>query len=203
MYKVFINEKTIYLSDSINIITVETKVKKLKFEQGKTIREALNILNTKPEITGVLIYHDNLTELWEKFKANFKIIEAAGGLVKNNKRAALFIFRFGKWDLPKGKIEKGESIEKAAIREVEEECGITGPEIIRPITSTYHIYETGGDVILKKTYWFEMFCEESKELKPQEEEGITEVKWLDKKGIDNALKNTYKSIKEVLKDKEE
>ena len=202
MYKIFINEKVILLSDSTSFITSEKVIKRLKFESDKTIEEALSILNTQSEITGVLICHNNLTALLEEFKANFKIIEAAGGLVKNNKGEVLFIFRFGKWDLPKGKIEKGESIKNAAIREVEEECGIRGLEIVKPLLSTYHIYELKGDKILKRTYWLEMICTGSNELNPQTEEGITEAKWLDKKGIDNALKNTYQSIKEVLKSEE-
>ena len=198
MYKVFINEKTIFLGDSMNLISEKTNTKIAKYESEKTIEKALNLLKVQEEIKCFLIYHDNLDELWERFKSFFKVIEAGGGLVKNPKDEVLFIFRLGKWDLPKGKMEEGESIENVALREVEEECGIAGLEIVRPLANTYHIYEHKGEAILKKTLWFEMFCASQCALTPQKEEGITEAKWLDKDQAQVALRNTYPAIQELL-----
>ena len=133
------------------------------------------------------------------FSLPYKVIEAAGGLVKNKKGEYLFIFRNGKWDLPKGKIEKGEGIKSAGIREVEEECGITKLKIVKELESTYHIYHQDEKAILKRTYWFEMLCEDESKLVPQTEEGITDVKWLSKKDLQQVNDNTYDSIKGVMK----
>ena len=126
------------------------------------------------------------------------MINAAGGGVKNVAGDILFIFRNGKWDLPKGKIEEGEETMNAAMREVREECGISDVAIVRELISTYHTYNVLNKRILKKTVWFEMFCKDSAELKPQIEEGITMVKWMNKDETLKALNNTYESVKEVI-----
>lgn len=128
-----------------------------------------------------------------------KTIIAAGGLVQNLKGEFLFIFRRGKWDLPKGKTEKGEKIEDAAIREVQEECGISELKIIRPLLKTFHTYELKGKKILKETHWFLMKTNWQGKLIPQNEEDITEAIWVDKKIVKELLENTYDSIKEVVK----
>ncbi|MCX6296496.1 MAG: NUDIX domain-containing protein, partial [Bacteroidetes bacterium] len=90
------------------------------------------------------------------------------------------------------------SVETAAIREVEEECGIGKLKIIKEIESTYHIYYLKGKEVLKRTYWFEMNCKDESALVPQLEEGITEVKWLSKNNLNQVLENTYESVKEVM-----
>jgi 8-oxo-dGTP pyrophosphatase MutT (NUDIX family) len=144
------------------------------------------------------LYNENETLLLEWFKSLFSIVEAAGGLVKNNKGEYLFIYRHGKWDLPKGKIEKGESIKKAAVREVEEECGISELTISKEITPTYHTYHLNEKQILKPTYWFEMNCGDDSQPIPQEEEGITEVRWITPENFEMVKKNTYESIKDVI-----
>ena len=136
--------------------------------------------------------------MWNDLLLHFKLINAAGGVVKNNKGEILFIFRMGKWDLPKGKIEKGESIEKAAIREVEEECGIGKIKITGKLNPTYHVYELKGKEIIKKTYWFSMKTSDNSIPKAQLEENISEVCWIKKKDIKTLLKNTYPSIADVV-----
>lgn len=136
---------------------------------------------------------------WKDFKKNYKIIEAAGGLVRNEKKEILFIFRKGKWDLPKGKIDKNEKVKSAAKREVKEECGIKGLKITDELATTYHIYELYGKQILKKTYWFKMTTDFKGILTPQMEEDITDVKWIKKKDVPEVLKNTYPAIVEVCK----
>lgn len=127
-----------------------------------------------------------------------KKIIAAGGLVKNSNGEFLFIFRRGKWDLPKGKVDEGEKIDEAALREVQEECGIADVEIIRPLTKTHHNYELNGEKILKETHWFLMKTNGSEKLIPQKEEDITEAIWADEKKLKNILENTYETIRDVF-----
>lgn len=140
----------------------------------------------------------NVDTLFEELKSQFKYIEAAGGLIEQN-RKYLFIYRLNKWDLPKGKIDKGENPKQAAIRECEEECAITGLEIINELPSTYHIYPYKGTYALKTTYWFLMKSDFSGKLIPQTEENIEKVEWLDETTIKNeVIKNTYPSVLDLI-----
>lgn len=144
---------------------------------------------------GVILFSNDLEKDWQTFQKNFKVVAAAGGKVLNNTNEVLFIERFGKWDLPKGHIEKGESRTKAAIREVEEECGIDGLSIENPLETTYHIFKFKDELRLKVTYWFLMRTSYSGDLTPQTEEGITDVVFKDENEIKAALENTYANIK--------
>jgi len=135
---------------------------------------------------------------WNNFTSNYKLVEAAGGLVKNQNGDWLFIYRNGMWDLPKGKLEKDESIEECAVREVAEECGIDEPTIIKPLSTTYHTYTLKGKRILKPTYWYLMKSSDNSDLIPQTEEGITDVKWLSVKDALELAKDSFGSIKEVV-----
>ena len=142
-----------------------------------------------------------ITENWESFCANYMLIEAAGGSVYNDRNQLLMIFRNGKWDLPKGKLEVGENIEQCAIREVEEECGVSGLIITQQLQETYHTYEINGQKILKCTYWFEMKSSFKGNLVPQTKEGITAVVWVNKEGIVEKLENSFGNIAELFKSK--
>lgn len=126
------------------------------------------------------------------------LVEAAGGLVKNEYGKYLFIYRNDKWDLPKGKIEKDERIKEAAMREVEEECGIKVSKLGKKICKTYHSYIFKGEVVLKKTHWFKMQYKGQEKLKPQKEENITDVRWFKKGHIAPIIANTFPSIMDVL-----
>ena len=149
-------------------------------------------INNNPEI---------ITESWKSFCENHVLIEAAGGLVYNNENQLLMIFRNGKWDLPKGKVEVDESIEQCATREVEEECGISGLIIVQKLKETYHTYEINGQKILKCIYWFKMKSLFQGDLIPQNEEGITAVVWVNKKDLTEKLENSYRNIKDLFKTK--
>ncbi|MEE2700517.1 MAG: NUDIX domain-containing protein [Bacteroidota bacterium] len=139
-----------------------------------------------------------VTENWEKFCCDYVMIEAAGGVVYNQKGEVLMIFRNGKWDLPKGKLEVEETIEQCAIREVIEESGVANLSITKKLKDTYHTYELKGEAVLKRTYWFEMFTDFNGELVPQTKEGITKVFWVNKKEIADKLKCSYPNIVELL-----
>ena len=191
MYKVFVNDSPIIITSSFKN---ENNFPVYLFSDI-VFDEVLYKLKNEP-IKGILLYSNDLEKDWSIFTEKIKVVSAAGGLVLNDKKEVLFIYRNGIWDLPKGRIEKGESIETAAIREVEEECGIFNLSIVKKLITTYHIYYQNG-IKLKETHWFLMTSDYKKELKPQLEEGITEVLFKNDLQIDAALQNTYANIKLV------
>ncbi len=147
-----------------------------------------------------ILVDGNTAENWNNFKSNYQLVEAAGGLVQNQNGDWLFIHRNGMWDLPKGKLEKGESIENCAVREVAEECGIEEPTIIKPLNTTYHSYTLKGQRILKPTYWYLMKSSDESALVPQTEEGIDEVKWVSTEEAKRLALKSFGSIKQVVKE---
>jgi 8-oxo-dGTP pyrophosphatase MutT (NUDIX family) len=157
-----------------------------------------NTLVVNGDFTTVYFINPDIDFLFDLFASLFTVVEAAGGLVKNNAGEYLFIFRNGKWDLPKGKIEHEESIDMAAIREVEEECGISQLTISHALETSFHIYELNGKSILKPTYWFAMQCEDTSALVPQTEEGITAVEWINPNDLDRVLINTFDALREMI-----
>lgn len=141
---------------------------------------------------------DDAKAFIKEVEESITTIEAAGGLVKNDDGNYLFIYRNDKWDLPKGKLEAGESKKEGAVREVEEECGIKVSKLGEKICKTYHVYTMKKEVVLKKTYWYDMKYKGNDKLKPQKEEGITDVRWFKKEDVDPILQNTFPSIIDVL-----
>ena len=152
----------------------------------------------KDEFHAGVLWHTDLEKLKESFFKNFIIIEAAGGIVQNDKKEILFINRLGKWDLPKGKIEPGEKEEESAVREVNEETGVKDLHLKKKIGETYHVYDAFGKHFLKISHWYYMTCSSSQTLIPQTVEDITEVKWVATKDIKEPMQNTYPSIKDIL-----
>ncbi|MBW8361373.1 MAG: NUDIX domain-containing protein [Kaistella sp.] len=194
MYKVFVNEKKLLLSKYPADIE-----KNLRFEGFATLEIAIDLLqNTSCPMLNV--YGENIGEIWEDFTHMFRVIEAAGGIVSNSNGEILFIKRLGKWDLPKGKIEEGESLEQTALREVEEETGLKDLILEKFLNNTFHIYtERNGDRVLKTTYWFQMTCVGDQKAIPQTEEGITDVAWKTNDEIqEEVLPSTFKNIKLIL-----
>ena len=141
-----------------------------------------------------------IVDNWDAFCARHTLIEAAGGLVYNNENNVLMIFRNGFWDLPKGKLEHGESIQDCALREVEEECGVIDLEILGEPKITYHTYEMNSEAMLKRTYWFNMYTNFKGVPVPQIEEGITKVQWFSEQDLMLKLENSYKSIRDLFLD---
>lgn len=189
MYTIFDNEVPIYLTNS-----KEFSSSNFFFNKDDISIEKILILARKEQPESIYIYYNDEKELFKEFKKYFRVEKAAGGLVKNDDDEVLFIYRFNKWDLPKGKIEKGEKKKKAAIREVEEECGVNGLEIQKKLQKTYHIFQRKGRETLKITYWYEMKTAYNGTLVPQLEEGITDVVFKNQKEIKQALNNTYRNI---------
>lgn len=163
----------------------------------KAIKSMLHEIK-KEEFHAGVIWHPDLAKLRETFFKNFSVIEAAGGIVQNDNKEVLFIYRFNKWDLPKGKIEKGESEEEAAVREVMEETGLSELHLKKKIGETYHVYDEFGKHFLKISHWYHMTCPSTQVLVPQTEEHITEIKWVKTRNISEPVANTYPSIKNIL-----
>ncbi len=199
MIKIFSLNKTIYLINNQATFKAKNGAILVSIQSEDDMSLKYNALINKKNLNELYFFNKNLKHLFNYFSNMFRVIEAAGGLVKNKKGEYLFIFRNGKWDLPKGKIEKREKIKTAAIREVEEECGISGLTIIRELPTTYHTYFMEEKAILKPTYWFEMICNDSSALIPQIEEGITDAQWVATKQLKKVLNNTFESVKEVIK----
>ncbi len=182
MYKVYIGKYPIILSSKeVQLKLEDYLIVDYYGQKNYLLRyvDALEKENSKHQ--GVIIQSNDLPKLWEDFKAIFHYIEAAGGLVFNTNNQVLGIFRRGYWDLPKGKIDPGESPEEAAIREVQEETGLFQLSLEQQICNTYHYYRDSYKAhrrTLKKTYWFQMRSIEQ-ELKAQSSEGIELAVWVD------------------------
>ena len=148
----------------------------------------------------VIIHTDHIDSIIDQIKSQYQVIEAAGGIITNKNNETLMIFRRGKWDLPKGKIEPAESIERAAEREIEEETGVRNLTLRSKLKETYHIYKEKQIEILKISYWCHFSIDEMPILIPQTEEDITAIKWFSKAALSIPLGNTYGSIKYLFGD---
>lgn len=199
MYKVFFNDKAVFLTDDFSRNFQQKYGLFFKFHDQEGLKEILDIYSRLTRIKSLTLFHFNIEVLRDTFRTCFKQIDAAGGVVKNAKGEYLFIYRRGKWDLPKGKVDKGESFAQAAIREVSEETGLSEIELARPLMSTYHTYPLKGKNVLKKTYWFEMEYSGDDLPVPQAEEDIEEVKWFGPGELFIPFQNTYPLIKDLFR----
>lgn len=193
MQKIFVGNKPIVLTTKVE---KETNFKNLMIDSVDIIR-VLQLLK-KNKYKSVRLVGSNEDELLESFLKLLPNVIAGGGKVFNSKGHILFIFRNGKWDLPKGKAEANETIDQTALREVEEETGIRDLSINKPLEITYHIFKRNNKILLKKTYWFEMYSSYEGDFKPQFKEGITKVKWIDPKKLKKIKKNIYANIDQLL-----
>lgn len=190
MYKVFVNDIPIIISTEEDLGEKYTSLP-LKKVKLKRIIKRIN----KGKLLYVNLYHKKKENLLKHLLKKLPVVTAGGGLVYNDRGEILFIHRNGRWDLPKGKIEKKETMEEGAIREVEEETGVKDLEITRPLQKTYHIFKRNGKYKLKVTHWFEMKTSYDGPLQPEESEGIMKVKWKNSKKAQKALRKSYSNIK--------
>ena len=190
MYKVFVNDRPLFLT---NEILKETDFQFFLLDSVDVKQVIVKMFQNK--IHKAYLYHPDEKEIMKKLKSKISVNKAGGGLVYNKNGDVLFIFRNGKWDLPKGGIKKEELIEACAIREVEEETGVSGLKIGAKLQKTYHIFKRNGSYKLKITHWFEMKTNFDGIPVGQLEEGIEKVAWLNQEQIKEALKNSYENIK--------
>lgn len=190
MYKVFVNDKPLFLT---NEIVRETDFQLFLLESADIKKVITKIFQN--QIQKAYLYHPDEKEIMKTLRAKMPVSKCGGGLVYNKQNEVLFIYRHGKWDLPKGGAEKGEEIENTALREVEEETGVSNLVITDKLQKTYHIFKRNGRYKLKITQWFEMRTDFDGIPKGQLEEGIEKVEWLNPEQIREALKNSYENIK--------
>ena len=203
MYKVFFNgyllsfqaEKDNSFKDNIHQV--------VDIKNDSDFFRLIETLDAGKHVEELIINCRMSSGLWEVIFKKMVHIPAAGGLVTNEDGQLLFIRRFGRWDLPKGKIERHEEPYQAALREVEEECGLNGLQIVRELQPTFHLYHSpfldeGNNLVLKRTSWFEMFHPGLGQLVPQWEEGIEEVRWFAFHEMDEVYSSTYPNLKELL-----
>lgn len=199
MYKVFVKANLLLITHQpVKHLKGFKKVINHEFHDDRLFETLLPEIETEyHEPLCYCIYGHDPVLIWRRLRKQYKLVIAGGGLVKNKKGKILFIFRNGRWDLPKGKAEEHELPEQTALREVKEECGLMNLSLIRHLTDTYHTYDLKGTRKLKKTIWYEMYSED-KELVPQIEEGISKIKWIKPEKLDKVFANTYPSIHDVL-----
>ena len=162
MYKVFVNGSPLILTNKLS----DTEKGKYFLMNGVAINEAIEALSKK-KLKEAYIYHPNHEEILRKFTSKIPLVVAAGGVVTNKEGKVLFIYRNDKWDLPKGKLDKGETIEACALREVAEETGVKGLKIENFLQTTYHIFKRNGGYKLKEVHWYAMKTSYKGELKGQ------------------------------------
>lgn len=198
MYEVFLNDRRLVIA-SVNEQFLSGG--EIHFCDGTSHLQTLarDFLNGEDEHTFLL---GNENQLWNSFKAMFRPVPAAGGVV-HGRYGYLFIFRRGKWDLPKGKIEQGETPEEAALREVTEETGLTGLVVKGTLPSTWHVYnfqspKSENIWIIKETKWFSMLSATHENPVPQTDEEIEAIRWIQKEDLNDILSNTFASLRNLI-----
>ena len=199
--KIYFNDKPLFLCNEIDK-TIEPYLHHddavfIDEFSSHAVKSMVHEMELQKIHAGILL-HTNLEELKKALWKKFTIVQAAGGLVTNLKDEILMILRRGKWDLPKGKLDPGETLEQCAVREVEEETGLGNLTLQRHLLTTYHTYHESGKFILKESYWYKMNIPDEQPLIPQAAEQITEARWVKTSGIKELLHNTFPSVKDVL-----
>lgn len=205
MYKVFFNDSSVQFDSEIKKSLNNNIVKIVDFNDYGFVNQIVSEIECSSDPIDFVVEHPDVERVWRHFRKHFKELPAAGGLVKNRRGEFLFIRRFGFWDLPKGKIEKNETPEIAAVREVEEECGLSGVTIVKPLRATYHIYrspflKSDNNLVLKETSWFLMEYAGDEMPVPQTSEDIVEVRWVAPSELETIKGNIYLNLKEFIQE---
>jgi 8-oxo-dGTP pyrophosphatase MutT (NUDIX family) len=200
--KIYFADKPLFLCDTIDK-TIEPFIHHddavfIDVLDPHTIKSMIHEMQLDKIHAGVFL-HPDLQALKKEFFRKFTLVQAAGGVVKNSNNELLLIYRRGKWDLPKGKLDKGETLEDCAVREVMEETGLKNVVLESPLMITYHTYHEGTKFILKESHWYAMKVNGEQKLVPQTEEDIAEIKWVKPGDLNNYYKNAFPSVIDVLK----
>lgn len=199
--KIYVDETPIYITDVLGdeLLAIYLNKDILLIKDETHIQADTMIAAIKKDKKAVILLVQNPSSARTILFKQFTIIEAAGGIVQNENKELLFIYRREKWDLPKGKMEESETPELCAEREIEEETGVKHLTLKHKIGETYHIYEERGLRILKISHWFYFTSSQKQITVPQVEEDIAEVKWIPTRNIKEPMTNTYQNIKDILR----
>ena len=200
--KIYFNDKPLFLCDRVdeNIEPYLHHDDAIFIDEldPHTVKSMIHEMQLEKVHAGVF-YHTDLEELKKAVFKKFVPVKAGGGVVINEKGELLLIYRKGKWDLPKGKLDDGENLEDCALREVREETGLDKVEMREPLTTTWHTYHEGARFILKETHWYTMHASSAEELKPQLTEQIHEIKWVEAEELEKYFHNSFPLIEDVIK----
>lgn len=199
--KIYFNDKPLFLCDDVDV-SLQPYVHHddavfIDELNTHTVKSMIHEMQDASVHAGVF-FHKDLEELKTDFFKKFTLVKAAGGFVQNENKEVLMMFRRGKWDLPKGKLDNKESPEQGAVRETEEETGLTNIKLVSPLITTYHTYHEGTKFILKETSWFTMKVAGEQNPVPQAEEQITKLEWVKKNDLKKYLDNSFPSVNDVL-----
>lgn len=198
MYKVFFKDRVVFIGDEKDLPENIANSTLYKYDDQLDLLALITEFSSDQSLKAICLSGKSTELLWRDFKACFQVVDAAGGLVRNDKDELLAIYRQGRWDLPKGHVENNESFDVAAMREVSEECGIGDLQINKKLPETYHTYMLHGELVLKETHWYTMRYKGKKTPKPQLEESITDVVWLSVCDVEEkAMVNTYCSLMDM------
>lgn len=196
MTKIYFQENLLTLYTTADVFD-NTPTPIIDIHHEVALTQLLSELEHTPNVSGAML-GESMNLIFDKLHQYFTPISAAGGLIENATGDYLFIFRRGKWDLPKGKMDEGESALETAVREIEEETGVTGLELIAPLPDSYHVYEAFDNRWLKTTHWFHFKTSFNGKLLPQTEEDITEIRWVKKEELQMIKANTYPAILDLM-----
>jgi 8-oxo-dGTP pyrophosphatase MutT (NUDIX family) len=200
--KIYFNDKPLFLcdemTDEIRAYAHHDDAVLIDEYSHPAVNAIIHEMRRESVHAGIFL-HSDLGTLKKAIWRKFKLVQAGGGLVHNGNEQYLFMLRRGKWDLPKGKLDRGETLEQCAIREVGEETGLKQVQLNGPLVVTWHTYDESGHHILKETHWYRMTVSADQATTPQQEEQITQLIWADRSRFGELLKNTFPSIVDVLR----
>lgn len=200
MHKIYFENRCIIICNEGEQALADPNSVEFHFGEKVDMHALVAMFKTPGALSRIYIPTDDTEGMYRKVCAEFKEVDAAGGLVSNRRGDYLLISRNGLWDLPKGHWEEGETIETTAVREVSEETGIEQLELGALICITDHCYLRGGIWHLKHTWWYDMLDSSPVDLTPQREEDITKAAWVSRSSLPPFLKDTYPSILEVFRE---
>jgi 8-oxo-dGTP pyrophosphatase MutT (NUDIX family) len=200
--KIYFNDKPLFLTDSITPELEPYKHHDDSVYMDEFSSPAINSMIHEMKIARVhsgIFLHNDLEALKNAFMKKFTLIQTGGGLIVNDHGEYLLIYRRGKWDLPKGKLDEGETIEQCTLREINEETGLINLSIGKHLITTYHTYDESGKHILKENWWYLVNARGEQVIQPQTEEDITEVRWVNPGDLGPYTLHSMPSILDVLR----
>ncbi len=198
MQKIYFNNRLIGVSNDLETCAKRLNSVVYKITNNFDIAEIIRQFLENEQLQELWLYTENTEDVFDKLRSQFRIIDAAGGVVRNNRGELLMIFRNNHWDLPKGKRDNGENIGETALREVEEECSIGELNLFDLIDTTYHTYHEQGEIVLKATHWFAMTHRGNTQPSPQAIEGIEKAEWTPVEKLNEYAESLFPSIREIL-----